>query len=224
MSGPKRMDIRMVVFDVDGTLTAHKSVWQYIHERLGLWEGNAERYQAAYRRGDIDYAEFCRLDAGLWRGIGESRLRELIAGIEYNPGVPRALGRLKETGLPLAAVSTGLSLLVDRVAADLDIDYTISNRLIADGGRITGEVELKVSDGRKGEAVARLAESSGIEPRAMAAVGDSETDIGIFRPAGFSVAYGNVPDSVAAAVDRLVPGGDFGRVADVILERIGAGH
>ena len=69
--------IELAIFDVDGTLTTHRSVWQYIHEQLGLWEGKAERFQQAYRDGEINYGEFCRRDAELWRGLDESRLQEL---------------------------------------------------------------------------------------------------------------------------------------------------
>ena len=52
----------------------------------------------------------------------------------------------------------------------------------------------------------------------MAAVGDSETDLDLFRAVGLSVAYGDVVEAVAGAADRHVPAGDFGPVADIILE------
>ncbi|MFC2076337.1 HAD family hydrolase [candidate division KSB1 bacterium] len=215
--------IELVIFDVDGTLTAHGSVWRYFHEKLGIWDGEAERFQTAFLRGEISYDRFCRLDAGLWRGLPEERLRELADRIEYNPGVAEAVARLRQAGLHLAVVSTGLSLLVDRVASELGIEFALSNRLLAENGQMTGEVELMLSDGSKGAAVEELTARSGIEPGAMAAVGDSETDLDLFRSVGFSVAYGEVPEVVAGAADRHVPGGDFGPVADIILERLNGG-
>ena len=53
------MGIKVVFFDCDGTLTAVKSSWQYLHERLGLWDDHAEEFQELFREGKIDYAEFC---------------------------------------------------------------------------------------------------------------------------------------------------------------------
>jgi hypothetical protein len=40
---------RALALDVCGVLTTHKSVWQFIHEKLGLWEGTAIRYQDEFR-------------------------------------------------------------------------------------------------------------------------------------------------------------------------------
>ncbi len=59
---------RAVLFDLDGTLTETRSVWQYIHERVGTWEKGADRNFREYRRGRIGYEEFCERDAGSWGG------------------------------------------------------------------------------------------------------------------------------------------------------------
>jgi phosphoserine phosphatase len=90
----------LALFDLDGTLTRERSAWEYIHRRLGVWEGNAERYQEAFLRGEIDYHRFCELDAAVWKGMkvpaGQRILREipLYEGIEglvdtSNPGQTR---------------------------------------------------------------------------------------------------------------------------------------
>jgi len=211
--------IEMVVFDVDGTLTNHNSVWQYIHEQLGLWDGKAELYQEAYLRGEITYRRFCQLDAALWRGIPENRIRGLSNKIPYNPGVRDTIRKLKHAGIYLAALSTGLNTLVDRVVAELDLDIGLANVLVTSGGRLTGEVEVLVEDGTKGEALVQLADRAGIKPERVAAVGDSPTDIGMFRRAGLSIAYSPTSETVGKAADYLVPGGDFPAVADIILGR-----
>jgi phosphoserine phosphatase len=33
---------KLVIFDLDGTLTQEPSIWKYIHLRLGKWYGFAE--------------------------------------------------------------------------------------------------------------------------------------------------------------------------------------
>lgn len=56
------MPIKIVFFDCDGTLTKIKSSWEYIHRRLNIWNNNADKYQALFHSGLIDYDEFCRRD------------------------------------------------------------------------------------------------------------------------------------------------------------------
>jgi len=36
---------KMAIFDLDGTLTRERSIWEYIHRQLGKWVGFAEAYQ-----------------------------------------------------------------------------------------------------------------------------------------------------------------------------------
>ncbi len=60
---------KVVVFDLDGTLTRERSIWEYIHKCLGTWYGFAERFQERFLRGEISYEEFCNLDAQVWKGM-----------------------------------------------------------------------------------------------------------------------------------------------------------
>jgi phosphoserine phosphatase len=180
---------RAVLFDLDGTLTPVPSVWQHIHERLGLWEREALRHQAAFERGDIDYAEFCARDAAHWKGMVESDLRAVTDAIPYRPGARECVGALQKRGLLVGVVSTGLTLLAERAIHDLGLAYAIANRLVARGGVLTGEVKINVEHGRKGEAVDLFCGQFGVDYRDVIAVGDSEGDISMFEHSGFSVAF-----------------------------------
>jgi len=42
---------KLIIFDIDGTITRHISSWRYIHERLGLWADRAFRYQEDFLAG-----------------------------------------------------------------------------------------------------------------------------------------------------------------------------
>ena len=81
------MTNRLIVFDIDGTLTRHVSSWQFIHERLGLWENEAIEYQNRFLEGKISYRKFCRLDAAHWKGIPEKRITNVETGscLDFRP-------------------------------------------------------------------------------------------------------------------------------------------
>jgi phosphoserine phosphatase len=190
----------MIVFDVDGTLTPHISVWQYIHEMLNLWQGNAERYLERYLKGEIDYGEFCRLDAALWKGRTLGEIREIVSMIPYNPGVRRTLLKLKDMGFLLAAVSTGLTVLTDRIHRECGLYYSIANRLRHLNGVLTGDVEILVEGNGKGKVLDALAGHVCIPAARMICVGDSVGDIPMVRKCGFSISF----RSTSRELDRLV--------------------
>lgn len=67
LPGDKRL--RGIIFDLDGTFTPVRSVWQYIHEALDTWESHGKHSLDAFLAGRITYEEFAYLDAGAWRGV-----------------------------------------------------------------------------------------------------------------------------------------------------------
>jgi len=197
---------RAVLFDLDGTLTPVTSVWQHIHERLGLWEGEAARHQEAFERGDISYEEFCARDAAHWKGMAESDLRAITDAIPYRPGVSECVSVLKRHGMVLGIVSTGLTLLIERVMNELDLEYAIANRLVARAGVLTGEVKVNVTHGQKGEAVDLFCGQFGVDYHEVITVGDSDGDISMFEHSGFSVAFNPASEATARAATAVARG------------------
>ena len=211
------MPIRVVFFDCDGTLTKTKSSWEYLHRRLNLWTKNADSYQALFREGKIDYNEFCRRDAFLWRGLPVSMVYQLISEIPYQENAANAIDTLKKAGLFTVIISSGLSLLVNRVKENLSIDLALSNDLVSRAGLLTGDIKINVAYDRKGPLVREVLESLGLRREESCAVGDGDGDSGMFDevalPIGFVADGGSLvcPDRVSLArglddVVRLVKG------------------
>jgi len=190
---------RAVLFDLDGTLTPVPSVWQHIHERLGVWDADAERHQQDYRSGAIDYEEFCRRDAAHWKGMRESDLRAITDAIPYRTGTRDCVALLQQSGLLVGVISTGLTLLADRVGRELGLAYVIANRLVARQGVLTGEVKINVEHSGKDEAVDLFCAQFGLDHRQVAAVGDSDGDVPMFSRSGFSIAFNPISETAARA-------------------------
>ncbi|WP_051275733.1 HAD-IB family phosphatase [Desulfovirgula thermocuniculi] len=173
--------LEMVAFDMDGTLTPVRSSWEYVHRRLGLWSELAVRYQEDFLAGRICYAEFCRRDAALWRGMSRRRLEEVVREIPLRPLARELVRALKERGVKVVLISSGLDLLAERVAAELDLDGYVANGLAARNGHLTGEPVVRVSHDEPGKLkkdhllsfVARY----GCRREAVAAAGDGPGDL-----------------------------------------------
>ncbi len=197
---------KAVALDVCGVLTTEKSVWQYIHERLGLWTGNAERFQEDFNAGLISYREFCERDALLWAGIGAAKMEEIVRGLPYREGIGDLFDGIGALGLVPGLISTGLTLLTERIAGDFGVGFSVANRLILEDGVLTGGVEIAVGHDKKGTALLNFADSIsiGVDSAEVIAVGDGLSDIPMFKEAGCSIGFGNVAEDVAEAADLVI--------------------
>jgi len=211
------MRYKLIVFDIDGTITRHVSSWRYIHERLGLWDVLARKYQEQFLAGKISYRRFCELDAAHWKGIEEKKLREVFRRVKYSKNAVRAIKKLKKAGFKLAAVSTGLQFIAERIKEELGFAYVICNRLNVRNGRLTGGVRINISHGAKGKTVREILKRFGAGPREMIVVGDSEGDIPMAMLAGYSVAFNSSSEKLSGIVDHDCRSDDFMEVCDRIL-------
>jgi phosphoserine phosphatase len=198
---------RAIALDVCGVLTTHKSVWQFIHEELGLWANNAEGFQDDFLAGRISYREFCDLDARLWAGIETREMEEIINRLPLREDIDRLFSFLADRSFPVGLISTGLTVLTDRLARRYDVDFSIANHLVWDNGRLTGDVEIRVEHDGKGTALGQFARSIGVKTEEIIAVGDGESDIPMFQAAGLSIGFipgGSVSEKMKRAADVLI--------------------
>jgi phosphoserine phosphatase len=209
------MSLKIVFLDCDGTLTTVKSSWEYLHQRLGLWDNHADEFQRLFREGKIDYYEFCKRDALLWKGLPLERVMAVIGEIPYHDGVRELTDWLRAEGIPSVILSTGLSFLVERVRQDLGITRALSNDLVVHEGRLTGEIKIHVEHDKKGYWVHRILQELGIAPGEAAAIGDGEGDRGMFESVGLSIGYNPHPN-LLSLVDHAVYNGSLAPAAEVL--------
>ena len=180
---------KLVIFDLDGTLTQERSIWEYIHKKLGKWYGFAVEYQNQFLAGKISYEEFCERDAQVWKGMKVEELLEIVKTVPFHPGVDELIDYLKHIGLKLTMISSGLSLLSDWVHQKYGFDYSVSNDLLHEDGILTGKVKIQVYYDKKAEWVKRILKQFDVRPEEVIAIGDSKGDMDMFHMVGFSVAF-----------------------------------
>jgi phosphoserine phosphatase len=211
------MKYRLIIFDIDGTITNHISSWRYIHEKLGIWSKRAFQYQEAFFAGKIGYKKFCELDAAHWKGMQEKRIRDLFKSTRYAKNAPVSIRKLKNMGFALAAVSTGLQFMPDRLKEEMRFDYLISNRLMSKNGILTGKVKINLEHGAKDSVLRHIFERFRVKPRQVISVGDSEGDIPLAKKCGFSIAFNSTSKKLSSLVDYNCRTHDFREVYDKII-------
>jgi phosphoserine phosphatase len=213
-----RGPLRLAVFDLDGTLKESYSPWRYLHEALSL-EEQASVYRARFFAGEIDYLDWARLDAALWKGVDVAQVDAIFRGSHYRPGVLDLFRMLQNHGVRTAIVSTGLDLHVRQVAADLGVWRSVSNELLVRDGRLTGEVIVHVTEEGKGQIMTQLREETGAAPKACLAVGDGLADIDLFAQAALAVAVCPRDERVRRAAHLVIEDGNLETLIPVLKQR-----
>lgn len=208
----KMLRYKLIVFDVDGTIVKHISSWRYIHEKLGLWDILAYRYQEKFLDGKISYRKFCELDAAHWKGLSERKIREIFKRAPYAKSAARCIKKLKKMGFKFAAVSTGLQYMAERIKRELKFDYIVYNKLLARNGLLTGGFEINITHGAKGKALRRILKKMDVKPREVISVGDSAGDIPLARLSGYSIAFNSSDKNFSRIVDYNCKTKDFTEV------------
>ncbi len=206
------MRYKLIVFDIDGTITRHISSWRFIHEKLRLWTRRAFRYQEDFFAGKISYRTFCELDAAHWKGMSEKRIRRLFEGVRYSKNAVPAIAKLKKLGFRLVAVSTGLQFMTDRVRTELGFDYAISNRLRSRNGLLTGGVTINLEHGAKHTVLSHIYKKFNVKPHEVISVGDSEGDIPLAKNSGYSISFNSSSKELSRIADYDCRTRDFREV------------
>lgn len=206
------MKYKLIIFDIDGTIINHISSWRYIHEKLGLWDEIAFRYQERFLAGKISYKKFCQLDAAHWKGLSEKKIKNAFKKTPYIKNVPWCMRELKKKGFKLAAISTGLQYMAERVKKEFKFDYVLCNRLLSRKGALTGEVKINITHGRKASAMVKALKRFHVKPHEVISVGDSAGDIPLAKKAGYSIAFNSSDKVFSGIVDYAAKTKDFKEV------------
>lgn len=207
-----------VIFDVDGTLTETRSIWQFIHENLGTWEKAGKHYLQQFLSGQISYEDFAKLDAREWKGVPLKTLEEIINRVKYVDGAQETFKQLNQKKTRIFVISSGLNVLVKRILRELGAIYGIANELEIHQGKLTGNVKIQVPWNGKGIVLEKIAKIYKINLHQAVVVGDSVTDISMFHLCGTSIAFNPSSNDVVKAATHVVRDNDLRKILTYVMD------
>lgn len=179
---------RLIAFDLDSTLI-NVEVIDELACLAGVGTQVREITEAAMR-GEIDFQRAFRHRIALLRGLEEQRCLRLLDEIRVTEGAERLICKLHANGCKVAVLSGGFSFVSDWLKKKLPVDFTLTNRLSVNNGRMTGEVIEPIVDGAaKAEAFRQFAAANEIPLDQTVAVGDGANDLPMMKLAGLSIAF-----------------------------------
>lgn len=213
------MSIRLAFFDVDGTLKAERDPYLYLHRQLGTEEQGLNSLHM-FERGEIDYDEWGQLDAQLWAGREAAQVARLLTDIPWTPGAQQVITVLRQAGVSIALVSSGLDLHVNPVAAEIEAAFAFANQLCIADGHLTGELRILVPQWGKGELVEQVMAQAGLSASDCIAVGDGLSDVAMFERVGWSVAVAPEDERVRAGASLTLDGLDLTPLVSILAQRL----
>lgn len=183
---------RLVVMDVDSTLIQGEVI-EMIAAHAGCEEEVAGITESAMR-GELDFAESLLARVALLRGVEASALDDVYDTLTYAPGARTMIRTLKRLGYKFALVSGGFTHIIEKIAAELDIDYFAANELEIVDGLLTGRIVGPIVDrAGKAESLRRFATEANIPVKNTVAIGDGANDLDMLAASGLGIAFNAKP-------------------------------
>jgi phosphoserine phosphatase len=187
--GRRFAELKLLAMDMDSTLITIECI-----DELGDMAGCKSEIAgitAQAMRGELDYPQSLRKRVGLLSGLSESSLNRVYEErLRLTPGAEELLAACKKHGVKLLLVSGGFTFFTDRLKQRLGIDYTISNRLETEGGRLTGRLLGDIVDAdAKAARFREVMHELGARREQTVAIGDGANDLKMMAESGVSVAF-----------------------------------
>ncbi|MGT2801330.1 phosphoserine phosphatase SerB [Streptococcus henryi] len=178
----------LLVMDADSTLV-QEEVIDLLGEEAGVGQQVADITERAMR-GELDFKQALEERVATLKGLPESILDKVYARIHFNKGAKELVDELHARGYKVGLVSGGFHETVDRLAAEIGIDYVQANHLeIKDGvltGRTYGDI---VTKDVKVEKLRHWAAENGLTMDQTIAMGDGANDLPMIQTAGIGIAF-----------------------------------
>jgi HAD superfamily phosphoserine phosphatase-like hydrolase len=198
--------VRLVAFDLDGTLVRGPTICESLAEPLG----KLSRMREFEQLRDLAQIRAARQEMLGWYGDAPQDLYDKLS-LELAPGAAEAFELLARRGVQTAIVSITWSFAVERLARRLGADAWVGTD--AHSGEIR---HFWPND--KPDWLARYASTLGIDMSQVAAVGDSHGDVPMLAAVGHPFFVGaDLPGEIAHAVH--LPNADVREIARLILSR-----
>lgn len=200
---------RLVVSDMDGTLVRGTTALAH----LGAWMGQEpviEGLGDKLARGEVSDRQVADCHARFYRGVAVADAVGAISGIPSIGDIGLGVAMLRQRSVEAFIATVSWSFAARGLAdlwgfsqvcgADLELDQS--------SGLFTGRISRHFAPEDKAAFVAEHCRRVGIGMEQVVAIGDSRSDLPLFRAVGFSVAL-NASSDARATASTAVDGPSF---------------
>jgi phosphoserine phosphatase len=189
---------RVVVFDLDGTLMPHETSSGVIADAIGV--GSAYRaLELRYDACDVSNEEVTDQQATWFQGLGLVEVHRILRAGPWIKGLGETLDVLAGAGCRLLLATLAWRFVADMLAERYPFDAVCGARMAIGDAMLTGIVDGYFDEHDKLSFVSCWCARNGYSLQDVVAIGDSRSDLPLFRHAAASIALNATAEARAAA-------------------------
>lgn len=192
----------VVVFDLDGTLLRGTTVSLLLAQWLGQTEEIVE-LERAFHAHEISNSVVADATAGWLAGQRTADARRVLLEGSWIDGMAETFRCLRAAGVSLLLGTITWSFAAEMLRERYGFAAVSGTELRVTDGILSGTVARYFDEHDKVRFVEDWCAQNGFLMSQVAAVGDSRSDVPLFRRVGLSVALNATPDARAAATHAL---------------------
>lgn len=190
---------RIACFDLDGTLVYGTSTCQHLRERLGFGDVTRD-FDERYAAGLMTTREIAEIEASYYSGLCGNEIDRMLTDLPLINGIMETLEFLRRRRIHLLLTTItwtfAAKVIADRFGFDAYSGYVMES---FPDGTLSGRVEQHFDETSKRDFVIRYSAERGIDTKNVFAVGDSRSDIPLFKAVGYAVAVNATAQAAIAA-------------------------
>jgi phosphoserine phosphatase len=189
----------VVTFDLDGTLLRETTVCRYLGDRLSGGAGTITEVERRYRARAASSFEMADGSAPLFAGHTRATVAAALDDAPWIGGMAECLAELAGAGCQLLLGTLTWRFAAEWVKERHGFAAVCGTTMREERGALSGRVERYFDEHDKLAFIERWCASRGTALRHIAAVGDSWSDVPLFRRVGMSIALNATGDAQRAA-------------------------
>jgi phosphoserine phosphatase len=210
-----RRHFKTVCFDLDGTLLPNNSVSLWLAQRMGHGP-EMQRLEDRFLSGEISNLVIADATALWFRGRHTGEIWDLLAMARWIDGVQPTIAALRARGLSVILGTITWRIAGEFLRARHGFDDVSGTEMEIRDDVLTGRVTRYFDEFDKRRFVENFCRAQGVSLEECVAIGDSRSDIPLFREVGLAIAFNGTPAARAAA-HVSVDGPDLTAVLDPIF-------
>lgn len=210
------MKIETVCFDMDGTLIRNTDSVRYLCMLNNNLE-ELEKIECLQNEGSITWIESDYLKAKLIKGLELKEVKNQYKNhIQYIKNIKQVLLCLKEKRIISALITAGPIQVAEILGTEFGFDSVYGSEYEVKNDKFTGGIATHLGNEGKLNCLKELCAMNSIGLDHCVAIGDSESDIVIFRNCGRSIAI-NYSDTLKGKASEYIITNDLADIM-VVLE------
>ncbi|HEY6307886.1 MAG TPA: HAD family phosphatase [Candidatus Angelobacter sp.] len=189
---------KLVSFDLDGTLLRHTTALVFLAKQMGH-EPTLQELERRFLSHEISNSVVAERSANFFAGTTKEVIWKWLGNAPWIPGLESTVRTLKASGCQVLIGTITWKFVAEFLQSLYPFDAISGTEMEEVGGRLTGRIRRYFDEHDKLAFVEKHCAEQGLSLHDCVAVGDSRSDIPLFKRVGLAIALNATREARDAA-------------------------